>query len=67
VRDDKLNPGEAAMRTLELVASSSAAFPPRFNLRLAERLDQEAVTMWGTADAGDHAGDDRQARSDHAR
>ena len=47
VCDDKLNPGEAATRTLELVASSSAAFPPRFNLRLAERLDQEAVTMSG--------------------
>jgi branched-chain amino acid transport system ATP-binding protein len=47
VRDDKLNPGEAATRTLELVASSSAVFPPRFNLRLAERLDQEAVTMSG--------------------
>jgi len=47
VCDDKLNPGEAATRTLELVASSSAVFPPRFNLRLAERLDQEAVTMSG--------------------
>jgi branched-chain amino acid transport system ATP-binding protein len=47
VRDDKLNPGEAATRTLELVASSSAVFPPRFNLRLAGRLDQEAVTMSG--------------------
>jgi branched-chain amino acid transport system ATP-binding protein len=62
VRDDKLNPGEAATRTLELVASSSAVFPQRFNLRLAERLDQEAMTMWRTADAGDRAGDDRQTR-----
>ncbi len=47
MRDDKLNPGEAATRTLELVASSSAGFPSRFNLRLSERLDQEAVTMSG--------------------
>jgi len=62
LRDDKLNPGEAATRTLELVASSSAVFPQRFNLRLAERLDQEAMTMWRTADAGDRAGDDRQTR-----
>jgi hypothetical protein len=31
VRDDKLNPGEAATRTLELVASPSAVFPARFN------------------------------------
>jgi hypothetical protein len=67
VRADKLNPREAATRTLELVASSSAVFPPRFNLRLAERLDQESMTMWRTADAGDRAGDDRQTRPDHAR
>jgi hypothetical protein len=66
VRDDKLNPGEAATRMLELVASSSSVFPPRFNLRLAERLDQEAMTMWRTADAGDRAGDDRKAGSHHA-
>ncbi len=66
VRDDKLNPGEAATRTLELVASSSAVFPPRFNLRLAERLDQEAVTTRRTANAGDRAGDDREAGSHHA-
>jgi ABC-type branched-subunit amino acid transport system ATPase component len=46
VHDDKLNPGEAATQTLELVVSSSAVFPPRSNSRLAERLDQEAVTMW---------------------
>jgi len=39
VRDDRLNPGEAATRTLELVASSSAVFPPRFNLRQASTID----------------------------
>jgi ABC-type thiamine transport system ATPase subunit len=63
VGDDKLNPGEAATRTLEFVEREKVTFVVgslSAAVRLAARRASRSGSRddWRTADAGDRAGDD---------